>query len=90
MKEDYRSLNPMAHWLLPKTEPGLQAVERLKVGITELSRLPKAAPEINNFRSLHTCHAKYRRSNKNNHVKGLMDEHHAFLRKLKLDLCTVN
>ena len=52
MREDYRALNPMAVWMLPKDEPGLRAVERLKSGIVDLSRLPKTSSDINNFRAM--------------------------------------
>jgi hypothetical protein len=48
--------------------------------------MPKAAPEINDFRSIRTVHGKYHRQNKNFTLQGMMDEHHSFLRKMKLDL----
>ena len=41
MQEDHRNLNPMAVWILPKEDAGLQSVDRLMKGLSDLVCLPK-------------------------------------------------
>ena len=76
----------MAMWFVPREDPGLKAVERLKRGLNELTNMPKSTNDIENFKSMRQNATKFNPQRKADKVRTMLTEQHTFLKSLKQDL----
>jgi hypothetical protein len=83
MVEDNSYLNPMAMWHVPRDDPGLKAIDRLKKGLNELANMPKSTQDIEHFRTMQRAATMNAHSKRADKVRDMLAEHHTFLKTMK-------